>query len=110
MSAMPSLPPPIPTVTKIDEVNGLVITRDSAWLFAKEPAIEPSIIHPTTIMIHDFKVAALGNLILHPPKLIADAIAVIAAAESRDIVKNIETLDAAADTPAPMTKTAAAKI
>jgi hypothetical protein len=90
--------------------DGLVITRDAAWVFAKELAIEPSIVHPTTIMIHDLKVAALGNLILHPPKLIADAIAVIAAGESRDIVKNIETLDAVANTPAPMTKTAAAKI
>jgi len=90
--------------------DGLVITRDSAWLFAKELAIEPSILHPETIMLHDYRVAALGTLILPPPKLIADAIAVIAAAESRDIVKNIETLDAVANTPAPMTKTAAAKI
>jgi hypothetical protein len=90
--------------------DGLVITRDAAWLFAKELAIEPAILHPTTIMIHDLKVAALGTLILHPPKLIADVIDVIAAAESRDIVKNIETLDALANTPAPMTKTAAAKI
>jgi hypothetical protein len=90
--------------------DGLVITRDAAWVFAKELAVEPSIVHPTTIMIHDLKVAALGNLILHPPKLIADAIAVIAAGESRDVVKNIETLDAVANTPAPMTKTAAAKI
>jgi len=90
--------------------DGLVITRDSAWLFAKELAIEPSILHPETIMLHDYRVAALGTLILHPPKLIADAIAVIAAAESRDIVKNIETLDAVANTPAPMTKTAAAKV
>ena len=90
--------------------DGLVITRDSAWLFAKELAIEPSIMHPATIMMHDMRVAGLGTLILHPPKLIADAVAVIAAAESRDIVKNIETLDAVANTPAPMTKTAAAKI
>ena len=90
--------------------DGLVITRDSAWLFAKELAIEPSILHPETIMLHDYRVAALGTLILHPPKLIADAIAVIAAAESRDIVKNIETLDAVANTPAAMTKTAAAKV
>ncbi|HEX3583924.1 MAG TPA: hypothetical protein VH087_19325 [Thermoanaerobaculia bacterium] len=51
---MASLPPPIPTVTKIDEV--------------------------------------------------------IAAGESRDIVKNIQTLDAVANTPAPMMPTAAAKI
>jgi hypothetical protein len=35
---------------------------------------------------------------------------VIAARESRDIVKNIQTLDAVANSPAPMTKTAAAKI
>jgi hypothetical protein len=90
--------------------DGLVITRDAAWLFAKELAVEPAIMHSTTIMVHDLKVASLGTLILHPPKLIADAIAVIAAGESRDIVKNIETLDAVANTPAPMTKTAAAKI
>jgi hypothetical protein len=90
--------------------DGLVITRDSAWAFAKELAVEPSIVHSTTIMLHDMRVAALGTLILHPPKLIADAIAVIAAAESRDIVKNIETLDAVANTPAPITPTAAAKI
>jgi hypothetical protein len=60
--------------------------------------------------VHDLKTAGLGKLVLDPPGLLLSLVDVIAAAESRDIVKNIQTLDAVANAPAPMTKTAAAKI
>jgi uncharacterized protein DUF5995 len=90
--------------------DGLVVVRDRAWLFAKLLADEPSILHASTIMVNDLRVAHLGTFILHPPKVLSGVEDVIAAAESRDIVKNIQTLDAVANQPAPMTKTAAAKI
>jgi hypothetical protein len=90
--------------------DGLVVVRDRAWLFAKLLADEPSILHASTIMVNDLRVAHLGTFILHPPKVLAGVEDVIAAAESRDIVRNIQTLDGIANAPAPMTKTAAAKI
>ena len=90
--------------------DGLVILRDSAWDFATVLAKEPLILHPATISIHDLEVAGLGALILHPPALLQAIVDVIAVQESRDVVKNIDTLDAIANTPAPMTKTAAEKI
>ena len=88
--------------------DGLVIVRDSAWRFAELLAAEPAILHEATIDVHDLEVAELGHLILHPPGLLSKIAADIAAQESRDIVKNIETLNAIAASPAPMTKTAAA--
>jgi Family of unknown function (DUF5995) len=90
--------------------DGLVIVRDGAWELAEVLAAMPSILDPSTIMLHDLKVAKIGMLILHPPGLLAHVADIIAARESRDIVKNIRTLDAVASSPAPMTKTAAAKI
>lgn len=91
--------------------DGLVIVRDSAWHFASLLASQPGFIDPAIIRVHDLKVAGLGKLILDPPGLLlSHLIEVIGAAESRDIVKNIRTLDAVANAPAPMTKTAAAKI
>jgi hypothetical protein len=90
--------------------DGLVIVRDSAWRFAELLAVEPRILHPATIDVHDLEVAELGRLILHPPGLLQDIVVKIAAQESRDIVKNIATLNAVASTPAALTKTAAAKI
>lgn len=90
--------------------DGLVITRDAAWRFAKRLADEPHFLHHASIDVHDVAVAELGKLILDPPGLLAKIEADIGARESRDIVKNIETLDAAANNPAPMTKTAAAKV
>ena len=60
--------------------------------------------------MHDLEVAAFGSLILHPPGLLQDVVEKIAAQESRDIVKNIATLNAVASAPAALTKTAAAKI
>jgi hypothetical protein len=111
-------PPPIPSVNTIDQVitsiqdiaDGLVVVRDAAWVFAKVLACEPSFVHPASIMVHDLEVAKLGSLILHPPKMLQDLVTTIAAAESRDIAHNIQVLDAAANNPAPITKTAAAKI
>jgi hypothetical protein len=56
-------------------------------------------------------VAGLGKLIVDPPDLLlSHLIEAIAAAEGRDIRKNIQTLDMVGNAPAPMTKTAAAKI
>lgn len=89
--------------------DGLVVVRDSAWLFARELSLEPAILHPPAIMLHDLDVARIGSLILHPP-FFSGIVELIAAQESRDIVKNIQTLDAIANNPAPMTKTAAAHI
>ncbi|MBV8517087.1 MAG: hypothetical protein JO197_06735 [Acidobacteria bacterium] len=90
--------------------DGLVVVRDAAWDFAKLLAFEPAILHPASISLHDLEVAQLGALILHPPALLANIVAAIASQESRDIVKNIQTLDGIANHPAPMTKAAAAKI
>ena len=91
--------------------DALVVVRDSAWHFASVLASKPGFIDPTIIKLHDLKVAGLGKLILDPPGLLlSHLVEIIGAAESRDIVKNIQTLDAVANRPAPMTKTAAAKI
>jgi Family of unknown function (DUF5995) len=91
--------------------DGLVVVRDSAWNFASLLASNPGFLDPTIISLHDLKVAGLGKLVLDPPGLLlSHLVEVIAASESRDIVKNIQTLDVVANSPAPMTKTAAAKI
>ena len=90
--------------------DGLVITRDAAWLFATVLADEPAFLHTANIKVHDLEVARLGEFILDPPKILAGVVDVIASQESRDVVKNIVVLDAVGNTPAPMTKTAAAKI
>ena len=90
--------------------EGLVIVRDDAWRFAKLLAATPGFVDPTVIAVRDFKVAELGKIILDPPGFLERIVELIGAQESRDIVKNIRTLDAMAETPAPMLKTAAAKI
>ena len=90
--------------------EGLVIVRDDAWHFATVLAGEPGILHPSTIMLRDLAVAKLGALILHPPEILQKIVDVIAARESRDIVRNIETLDGIANAPVPMLATAAAKV
>jgi hypothetical protein len=84
----------------IDE--GLIVFRDSAWRFATLLACEPAIMHPATIMVKDLEVAKLGTLILYPPQMLAAIVAVIAARESRDVVRNIQVLDGIASTPAPI--------
>jgi hypothetical protein len=56
------------------------------------------------------EVAEIGKLILHPPGLLAKLEADIGARESRDVMKNIQTLDAVAEAAAPITPTAAAKV
>lgn len=84
----------------IDE--GLKFFRDSAWTFATILAAEPAFAHPATILLRDLEVAKLGTLIFYPPELIATIVNVIAASESRDIVKNITVLDGIASTPAPI--------
>jgi len=83
--------------------DALQIFRDGAWRFAELLAAEPPFAHPPTIMIKDLEVAKFGTLIFYPPPLLATITAVIASKESRDIVHNIEVLDAIASTPAPIT-------
>jgi hypothetical protein len=80
--------------------DALQITRDSAWCFAEKLAIEPPILHPATIMVHDLEVAQLGTLILQPPGMLANVVKVIASQESRDVVHNIQVLDGIASTVA----------
>jgi hypothetical protein len=91
---------------EIDMISdGLKVLRDSSWCFAQKLAIEPPILHPAAIMIHDLEVAQLGVVILHPPGFLANVVKVIAAKESRDIAHNIQVLDAIAATPAPIRTT-----
>lgn len=89
--------------------DGLVIVRDGAWHFAELLAKTPGFVDPAVIAVHDLKVAELGKFILDPPGL-SWIIEKIGAKESRDVVRNIEVLNEMANTPAPMMKTAAAKI
>jgi hypothetical protein len=84
----------------IDE--GLIVFRDTAWHFAELLAAELPPLHPPTIMLRDLEVAKFGTLIFYPPPILAAIIAAIGARESRDIVHNIEVLDAIASTPAPI--------
>jgi hypothetical protein len=82
--------------------DALLIFRDGAWQFAELLAVEPTFAHPPTIMIKDLEVAKFGTLIFYPPPLLSSIAAAIASKESRDIVHNIQVLDAIASTPAPM--------
>ncbi len=88
--------------------EALKTLRDSAWRFATVLALEPGFLHPMTIWVRDREVAAQADAIYHPPGvvgLIESIVRAIAARESRDIVKNIQVLDAIAATPAPITLT-----
>ena len=79
--------------------------RDDAWRFATILALEPSFTRPPTIWVRDRNVAGQTELIFDPPGvvgLIRWAVRTIAERESRDIVRNIEVLDAIASTPAPI--------
>jgi hypothetical protein len=93
-------------VLKRDEIDligdALLLFRDGAWRFATLLAAEPDFAHPPTLMIKDLEAAKFGTVIFYPPPLLASMIAVIASKESRDVVHNIEVLDAIASTPAPM--------
>jgi hypothetical protein len=82
--------------------DALLIFRDGAWRFAELLAAEPPFVHPPTIMIKDLEVAKFATLIFSPPPLLASITAIIASKESRDIVHNIQVLDAIASTPAAM--------
>jgi hypothetical protein len=72
--------------------DALKLTRDSAWSFASELANVSLPLRDVRIALHDFAAAQIGMLILHPPSLLAGIVDVIAAFESRDVVKNIEAL------------------
>jgi hypothetical protein len=89
-----------------DEIDliteSLKIFRDAAWRFASVLAAEIPPLHPPTILLRDLEVAKFGTLIFFPPPLIAAVIGAIASRESRDVVHNIEVLDAIASTPAPI--------
>lgn len=88
--------------------EALKTMRDSAWRFATILAVEPAFLRPITIWARDRKVARQVELIYDPPGvvgLIQWAVDAIAARESRDIVRNIQVLDAIASTPAPIQTT-----
>jgi hypothetical protein len=93
-------------VLRRDEIDligdALLLFRDGAWRFANLLACEPNFAHPPTIMIKDLEVAKFGTLIFYPPPLLASVLAVIASKESRDVVRNINVLDAIASTPPAM--------
>ena len=79
--------------------------RDSAWRFATLLALEPMFARAATIWTRDRQVAGQVASIYDPPGLtglIDPIIRAIAARESRDIVKNIQVLDAIASTPSPI--------
>ena len=82
--------------------------RDSAWRLATLLTLEPGFARPATIWARDRQVAGQVEVTFDPPALtglIQTIIAAIAARESRDIVKNIQVLDAIASTPAPIQTT-----
>lgn len=82
--------------------------RDSAWRLATLLTLEPGFARPATIWARDRQVAGQVEVTFDPPGLtglIQTIIAAIAARESRDIVKNIQVLDAIASTPAPIQTT-----
>src|SRR6201993_1912272 len=81
--------------------------RDSAWRFATVLAFEPAFVRAITVWARDCEVSTQVQLIYDAPGmmgLLKGIVASIAAAESRDIVKNIRELNEIAATPAP-TKT-----
>ena len=81
--------------------------RDSAWRFATVLAFEPAFVRPITVWARDCEVSTQVQLMYDAPGmmgLLKGIVASIAAAESRDIVKNIRELNEIAATPAP-TKT-----
>jgi hypothetical protein len=85
--------------------EALKTLRDDAWRFATVLSLQPGLLRPLTIRLRDRNVAAQAELIYEPPGvvgLIQWAVDAIAARESRDIVKNIQVLDAIASTPAPI--------
>ena len=85
--------------------EALKTMRDDAWRFATILALQPGLLRPITIRLRDRTVASQAELIYEPPGvvgLIQWAIDAIGARESRDIVKNIQVLDAIAATPAPI--------
>jgi hypothetical protein len=82
--------------------------RDSAWRFATLLALEPMFARAATIWARDRQVAGQVASIYDPPGLtgfIDSIIHAIAERESRDIVKNIQALNAIAATPAPIQTT-----
>ena len=97
------------TDNEIFLINEAVISmRDSAWRFATLLTLEPGCARPPTIWARDRQVAGQVEVTFEPPGLtglIQTIIAAIAARESRDIVKNIQVLDAIASTPAPIQTT-----
>lgn len=82
---------------EIDIIDAtLDLTRAEAWGFAKElAALEPPEL-PEAIARRDMYVADAGSAIITPP-LFGPILRAIALAETRDVVKIIETLNAQAD-------------
>jgi hypothetical protein len=85
--------------------EALKTMRDGAWRFTTILAVQPRILRPITIRLRDRQVAKQNELIYDPPGEVGPiqwVVNAIAARESRDIVKNIQVLDAIAATPAPI--------
>jgi Family of unknown function (DUF5995) len=85
--------------------EALKTMRDDAWRFATILALQPGFLRPITIGLRDRHVASQAESVYEPPGLVGLiqwAVDAIAARESRDIVKNIQVLDAIASTPAPI--------
>ena len=97
------------TVLQDNEINLITETlksfRDSAWMFASVLAREPDVLHPATILARDLQVAQQGALMYNPPAPIDAIVSAIAARESRNVTKNIRTLDKIASTLAPIKTT-----
>ncbi|HET7433243.1 MAG TPA: DUF5995 family protein [Thermoanaerobaculia bacterium] len=83
---------------EIDAINRVLeITRNDAWAFALLLAFSPSLLDRLEIAKRDLKVSLLGRLVLNPPTAFALIIDDIGRVESRDIVHNIEVLNAQAN-------------
>lgn len=97
------------TVLMQDEINlinhSVAALRDDAWRFTLLLAAQPELARPSTIWLRDLQVSKQGALIYHPPALLAALVAAIAARESRDVVRNIEVLNAIASSPAAIRTT-----
>lgn len=79
----------------IDDI--LDFTREEAWKFATELAPLSPAQQAPVIAQRDVFVAGLGAQLVTPPKLFERIIEGIALFESRDVVRNIEVLDAQAE-------------
>lgn len=67
--------------------------RDDAWLHAEILALQPPAAWPLTVQALDAKVAFLGRLITQPQGLVAQAVNLIRATESKDVPAVLDALN-----------------